>query len=192
VMIECKLHLDAAHVRDHVRGLREILEYSESFGQRFHGNIATFADGLWDDLGEFEERTGKIGFSSEFHSLPLMRQKFVTVLDAATAFTMTQFGEIFSKAPVDPLAHIFEGASGSLAKGKDCGDIHGKLTDFVQTAVGMLKRLHGALDSAKQRVKISTLNQPRVQDTQDMQAHPANDSPKTTVAVPTIRPVNGV
>jgi hypothetical protein len=41
------------------------------------------------------------GFSSEFHSLPLMRQKFVTVLDAATAFTRTQFGEIFSKAPVD-------------------------------------------------------------------------------------------
>ncbi len=40
VMIECKLHLDAAHVRDHVRGLREILEYSESFGPRFHGNIA--------------------------------------------------------------------------------------------------------------------------------------------------------
>jgi hypothetical protein len=46
----------------------------------------------------------------------------------------------------------------------------------------MLKRLNGALDSAKQRVKISTLNQPRVQDTQDIQAHPANDSPKTTVA----------
>jgi len=46
----------------------------------------------------------------------------------------------------------------------------------------MLKRLNGALDSAKQRVKISTLNQPRVQDTQDMQAHPATDSPKTTVA----------
>ncbi len=136
VMIECKLHSDEAHVRDHVRGLREILEYSESFGPRFHANIATFADGLWDDLGEFKERTGKIdknliyelevlkimsdsqekpvkefrkqvvdnphqGFSSEFYSLSLKRQKFVTVLDAATAFTRIQFGEIFSKAPVD-------------------------------------------------------------------------------------------
>jgi hypothetical protein len=139
VMIECKLHLDAAHVRVHLRGLREILAYSESFGPRFHGNIATFADGLWDDLGEFEERTGKIdknliyelevlkimsdsqekamkefrkqvvdnphqGFSSEFHFLTLVRlvrQKFVTVLEAATAFTRTQFGELFSKAPVD-------------------------------------------------------------------------------------------
>ena len=45
VLIECKLHLDAAHVRDHVRGLIEILEYSESFGPRYHGNIATFAVG---------------------------------------------------------------------------------------------------------------------------------------------------
>ncbi len=69
-----------------------------------------------------------------------------------------------------------------LAKGKDCGDIHDKLTDFVQTAGGILKRLNGTLDSAKQRVKISTLNQPRVQDTQDTQTHPDNDSPKTTVA----------
>ncbi len=43
-----------------MRVLREILEYSESFGPRFHGKIATFADGLWDDLGEFEECTGKI------------------------------------------------------------------------------------------------------------------------------------
>ena len=54
VLIECKLHLDAAHVRDHVRGLIEILEYSESFGPRYHGNIASFAEGLWEDLGEFE------------------------------------------------------------------------------------------------------------------------------------------
>jgi hypothetical protein len=43
-----------------VRGLIEILEYSESFDPRYHGNIATFAEGLWEDLGEFEERTGKI------------------------------------------------------------------------------------------------------------------------------------
>ncbi len=35
VLIECKLHLDAAHMRDHVRGLLEILEYSESFGPRY-------------------------------------------------------------------------------------------------------------------------------------------------------------
>ncbi len=61
-----------------------------------------------------------------------------------------------------------------LVKGKDCGDIHGKITDFVQAAGGMLKSLNGALDSAKQRVKISTLNQRRG-------AHPSNDSPKTTV-----------
>ena len=123
-------------MRDHVRGLIEILEYSESFGPRYHGNIATFAEGLWEDLGEFEERTGKIdkdliyelvvlkimsdsqektmkefrkqvvdnphqGFSSEFHSLSLMRQKFEVVLEAATAFTRTQFGEIFSKSPMD-------------------------------------------------------------------------------------------
>ena len=60
VLIECKLHLDAAHVRDHVRGLIEILEYSESFGPRYHGNIATFVEGLWEDLGEFEAKTGKI------------------------------------------------------------------------------------------------------------------------------------
>ena len=46
VLIECKLHLDAAHVRDHVRGLIEILEYSESFGPRYHDNIATFTEGL--------------------------------------------------------------------------------------------------------------------------------------------------
>ena len=26
----------------------------------YHGNIATFAEGLWEDLGAFEERTGKI------------------------------------------------------------------------------------------------------------------------------------
>jgi hypothetical protein len=91
---------------------------------------------VWDELGTFEKRTGKIdktliyelvvleimtdskeksmkefrnqvvenphqGFTSEFHSLTLMRQNFVTVLEAATAFTRTQFGEIFSKAPVD-------------------------------------------------------------------------------------------
>jgi hypothetical protein len=43
-----------------VRGLIEILVYSESFGPRYHGNIATFAEGLWEDLGAFEERTGKI------------------------------------------------------------------------------------------------------------------------------------
>jgi hypothetical protein len=43
-----------------VRGLIEILEYSESFGPRYHGNIVTFAEVLWEDLGEFEERTGKI------------------------------------------------------------------------------------------------------------------------------------
>ncbi len=69
-----------------------------------------------------------------------------------------------------------------LAKGKDCGDIYGKLTNFVQTAGEMLKSLNGALDSSKQRLKTLTLNQPRMQDTQTMQAHPANDSPKTTVA----------
>jgi hypothetical protein len=46
----------------------------------------------------------------------------------------------------------------------------------------MLKRLNGALDSSKQRLKTSTLNQPRLQDTQTMQAHPADDSPKTTAA----------
>ena len=62
-----------------------------------------------------------------------------------------------------------------LAKGKDC-------TNFVQTAGEILKRLNGALDSSKQRLKTSTLNQPRMQDTQTMQAHPANDSQKTTVA----------
>jgi hypothetical protein len=59
-LIECKLHLDTTHVRDHMRGLIEILEYSESFGPRYHGNIVTFDEGLWEDLGEFEERTGKI------------------------------------------------------------------------------------------------------------------------------------
>ena len=46
----------------------------------------------------------------------------------------------------------------------------------------MLKRLNGAVEFSKQRLKNSTLNQPRMQDTQDMQAHPACDSPKTTVA----------
>ena len=30
-----------------------------------------------------------------------MRQKFEVVLEAATAFTRTQFGEIFSKSPMD-------------------------------------------------------------------------------------------
>ena len=38
------------------------------------------------------------GFSSEFHSLSLMRQKFEIVLEAATAFTRTLFGEIFSNS----------------------------------------------------------------------------------------------
>ncbi len=60
VLIECKRHLDTAYVRDDVRGLIEILEYSESFDPRYHGNIATFTEGLWEDLGEFEERTGKV------------------------------------------------------------------------------------------------------------------------------------
>ena len=41
------------------------------------------------------------GFSSEFHSLSLMRQKFEVVLEAATAFTRTQFGDIFSKSPIE-------------------------------------------------------------------------------------------
>ncbi len=272
VLIECKLHLDAAHVRDHVRGLIEILEYSESFGPRYHGSIATFAEGLWEDLGAFEERTGKIdkdliyelellkimsdsqektmkefrkqvvdnphqGFSSEFHSLSLMRQKFDTVLEAATAFTRTQFGEIFSKSPMDRdewlrrsrgnQVHFVRGVNpppctvcggfhsaangcnvavnlkrvadeagpvlkdigevltavskiqSELAKGKDCGEVFGNLTNFVQTGGEMLKRLNGALDYSKQRLKTSTLNQPRMQDTQ---ALPASDSPKTTVA----------
>ncbi len=31
VLIECKLHLDTVQVQDRVRGLIEILEYSESF-----------------------------------------------------------------------------------------------------------------------------------------------------------------
>ena len=43
-----------------MRGLIEILEYSESFGPRYHGNIGTFTEGLWEDLEEFEDRTGKI------------------------------------------------------------------------------------------------------------------------------------
>ena len=30
-----------------------------------------------------------------------------------------------------------------LAKGKDCGDVYGKLTNFVQTGGDMLKRLNG-------------------------------------------------
>ncbi len=110
-----------------------ILEYSESFGPRYHGNIVTFDEGLWEDLEEFEGRTGKIdkdliyelevikimsdsqdttmkefrkqvvdnphqGFSSEFHSLSLMRQRFDTMLKVAKTFTRTQFGEIFSKS----------------------------------------------------------------------------------------------
>ena len=41
------------------------------------------------------------GFSSEFHSSSLMRQKFEFVLESGTAFTRTQFGEIFSKSVMD-------------------------------------------------------------------------------------------
>ena len=176
------------------------------------------------------------GFSSEFHSLSLMRQNFDTVLEAATAFTRTQFGEIFSKSPMDRdewlrrsrgnqvhfvrgvnpppctvcggfhsatngcnvavnlkrvadeagpvlkgIGEVLTAASkiqSELAKGKDCGEVFGKLTNFVQTGGEMLKRLNGALDYSKQRLKTSTLNQPRMQDTQ---ALPASDSPKTTV-----------
>ena len=69
-----------------------------------------------------------------------------------------------------------------LAKGKDCGEVYDKLTNFVQTGGDMLKHLNGAVEFSKQRLKTSTLNQPRMQDTQDTQAHPASDSPKTTLA----------
>ena len=41
------------------------------------------------------------GFSSEFHSLSLMRQRFDTMLKSVKTFTRTQFGEIFSKSPRD-------------------------------------------------------------------------------------------
>ena len=36
------------------------------------------------------------GFSSEFHSRSLMRQKFENVLEAAIVFTRTQFGDVYS------------------------------------------------------------------------------------------------
>jgi hypothetical protein len=65
-----------------------------------------------------------------------------------------------------------------LGKGKDCGEVFGKLTNFVQTGVEMLKCLNGTLDYSKQRLKTSTLNQPRMKDTE---ALPTSDSPKTTV-----------
>ena len=54
-----------------------------------------------------------------------------------------------------------------LAKGKDCGEVYDKLTNFVQTGGDMLKHLKGAVEFSKQRLKTSTMNQPRMQDTQD-------------------------
>jgi hypothetical protein len=65
-----------------------------------------------------------------------------------------------------------------LEKGKDCVEVYGKFTNFVQTGGEILKRLTGALDYSKQNLKTSTLNQPRMQDTQSL---PVSDSPKTTV-----------
>ncbi len=50
-------------------------EYSESCDPRYHGNIATFAEGLWEEyLGEFEDRTGKIDkdFIYELEVLKIM------------------------------------------------------------------------------------------------------------------------
>jgi hypothetical protein len=54
-----------------------------------------------------------------------------------------------------------------LAKGKDCGEVFGKLTNFVQTGGEILKCLNGTLDYSKQRLKTSTMNQPRMQERGD-------------------------
>ena len=48
-----------------------------------------------------------------------------------------------------------------LAKGKDCGEVYGKLTHFMQTAGEMLKRLNGAVELSKQRLKTSSAKDAR-------------------------------
>ncbi len=59
VLIECKFYLDTGYVRDHVRGLLEILEYSESFGR---GTTETFqrlprdCGKTWENLRNVQER----------------------------------------------------------------------------------------------------------------------------------------
>jgi hypothetical protein len=59
VLIECKLHLDAAYVRDHVRGLIEILEYSESLVRGTTETLQRLPRGCgktWEHLRSVQER----------------------------------------------------------------------------------------------------------------------------------------